>query len=126
MSSVMIAKRLDELAELNAEVDSLEERREAEIDKIIAHLAPEIKVVNDKYNAKMRPIDNDIIDLTILIKQQVVPIGNTIRGKCLMAVYAKGRTTWDSGSLAGYMVAHPEIEAFKKTGKPSDSIRKIR
>lgn len=42
----------------------------------------------------------------------------------MMAVWSKGRVTWDGKGLGGYMVAHPEIEAFRREGKPSVSIRR--
>lgn len=42
-----------------------------------------------------------------------------------MAVYNKGRVSWDSSGLNGYMVAHPEITAFRKEGEPSITLRKI-
>ena len=60
------------------------------------------------------------------IKRDTIDLGFTTHGRYLMAVWSKPRVTWDSSGLAGYMVAHPEIEAFKKTGKPSVSIRKVK
>ncbi len=42
-----------------------------------------------------------------------------------MAVWSKGRETWDTKSLDGYALAHPEIASLRKVGDPSVSIRKI-
>ena len=59
------------------------------------------------------------------VKQEVIEAGQTIKGSCLQACYAKGRVSWDTKMLDGYVVAHPEVEQFRKVGEPSVSIRKV-
>jgi predicted GTPase len=58
------------------------------------------------------------------IKTAVLKHGETIKGARLQAVWAKGRTGWDTQGLIGFAVAHPEMEQFKTVGKPTVSIRK--
>lgn len=81
----------------------------AEID---AEFATKNEVVNDKISA-----------LEAEIKADVVAGGETVKGDYLMAVYAKGRVSWDTKSLDGYAAAHPEVAQFRKVGDPSVSIR---
>ncbi len=42
-----------------------------------------------------------------------------------MAIYSKGRMSWDGKRLDGYATAHPEILAFRSEGQPSVSIREV-
>lgn len=48
-----------------------------------------------------------------------------LRGESVMTetvydvIYSEGRVNWDKRGLEGYAVAHPELETFKKVGKPS-------
>ena len=59
------------------------------------------------------------------IKELVKATGATVKSTFLMAVYAKGRISWDAKGLDGYAVAHPEILYMRKEGDPSVSIRRI-
>jgi len=64
-----------------------------------------------------------VTNLEDVIRATTLEIGETVKGDTLYAVFSKPRTSWDSKGLAGFAVAHPEIEMFKKVGKPSVSIR---
>ena len=57
------------------------------------------------------------------VKADVLAHGETVKGAHLMAVWVKGRTSWDSKRLDGYAAAHPEIETFRSVGEPSVTIR---
>ena len=52
--------------------------------------------------------------------------GATAKGVHLMAVWAKGRETWDTSRLAGFAVAHPELLELRKIGEPTVAIRAIK
>ena len=43
----------------------------------------------------------------------------------LHAIWTKARVSWDTRGLDGYMVAHPEMGAFRSVGKPSVSLRRV-
>ena len=94
----------------------------AKVEEIKSEFAPKFEALeNDTaYLAKKQEADT----LTAEIKDDVVSAGETIKGSCLMAVYVKGRVSWDTKALDGYCVAHPEVEQFKKIGDPSVAIRK--
>jgi len=95
----------------------------AKVEEIKLEFKPKFEALesDEKYVAKKEAADI----LTAEIKDEVVKAGQTIKGSCLMAVFAKGRVSWDTKSLDGYVVAHPEVEQFRKVGEPSVSIRKI-
>lgn len=57
------------------------------------------------------------------IKAAVIALGETVKADGIMAVYNKGRESWDGKALSGYAAAHPEILVFRSVGDPSVSIR---
>lgn len=127
MDNSTTAVELDELYELREQIQQCEAGRKSEIDEAIAFCAPEIKEINERYDSQCGPIQSKIRKLDNHIKATVrSAISETVRGTFLMAVWSKPRVTWDSKGLLGYMVAHPEIEAFKRVGEPSVSIRRIK
>jgi len=124
--SVATITRLDELSNLRDEVSRLEAKRKEVLDEIVIDLAPQIKAVNEVYDEEREALQSEIHELDNLIKDSVGNlIKGTVKGEFLMAVYSKPRVTWDGSGLLGYMVAHPEIKAFKRVGKPSVSIRRV-
>jgi hypothetical protein len=80
--------------------------------------------INAEFAIKSEAVDENIARLTEEIKADVLQIGSTVKGDHMMAVWSKGRVSWDTKSLDGYVVAHPEVAQFRKEGGPSVSIRK--
>lgn len=95
----------------------------AKVEEIKTEFQPKFDALesDEKYNAKKLEAET----LTDQIKSEVIEAGSTIKGSSLQAVYTKGRVSWDTKSLDGYVVAHPEVGQFRKVGDPSVSIRKI-
>lgn len=139
-------EKLERLATIQGYVSSYELTKsdkkstlDAEMQKVIdSVLTPEILAKVEEIKAEYKPkfdlLENDAEyiarkkegdALTEEIKADVISLGETVKGSALMAVYAKGRTTWDNKGLDGFATAHPEIEKFRKVGEPSVSIRKI-
>ena len=116
-------EKLDKIADLKSAQALREADKQALIDQV---LTPEIKAKIAEIEAEFANSDNitDTINLlTDEVKREVVALGETVKGTYLMAVYAKGRVSWDTKALDGYIKAHPEIEQFRKQGEPSVSIR---
>jgi hypothetical protein len=90
-------------------------------------LTPEIQAALDDIDAEYRTandaLQSGIAELEKEIKEDVLTKGETVKGDGIMAVWNKGRESWDGKSLSGYAAAHPEILAFRKIGEPSVSIR---
>lgn len=86
----------------------------------------EIDAIREKFKAFIDAAERDAALLELEAKAQVLAHGATVKGAGLMAVYNKGRKTWDGGLLSGYAIAHPEVLACQKEGEPSVSIRGIK
>jgi len=122
-----IEDQLNELANERAKLQVLELR---ELEEISAILTPELRTQTEAIKAhcacQAADTQTAIAGLEAAIKLAVVAHGKSVKGDFLMATWNKARETWDSSGLAGYAVAHPEIDAFRKTGKPSSTIRVIK
>lgn len=53
------------------------------------------------------------------IKAAILNEGESAESRRLKAVYKKASVKWDTKWLDGYSIDHPEIEKFRKVGKPT-------
>jgi hypothetical protein len=119
-----IVEKLDRLAEFQSQRDILSLDKQAALDSV---LTPEIKAklaeIEAEFSDKAQSVNENIAALEAEIKADVLAHGETVRGSRLMAVWNKGRVSWDDKGLQGYMKAHPDLAEFRKQGEPSISIR---
>ena len=92
-------------------------------------LTPEISArladIETERQTALDAVDDIVATLKAEVIAEVLQSGTSIKGRFLHAVWAKGRTSWNSSGLDGYAIAHPEIVAFRKVGEPSVSIRNV-
>jgi hypothetical protein len=62
-------------------------------------------------------------ELEAEVRAEVLRLGQSVRREGVWAVFSRGRVTWDSKGLTQYAQAHPEVEKFRKVGKPIVAIR---
>jgi len=119
-------EKLNRLYELKCAKTKVDLEKQTLVDNV---LTPEIKAkiaeIEAEFENKYLALNDYLTMLEAEIKDDVVGIGETVKGDYLMAVFSKGRVSWDTKALDGYAAAHPEIEQFKKVGDPSVSIRTI-
>ena len=75
------------------------------------------------FEAENKDLIDDIAEIESKVREAVLEKGETVKTEKMSAVWVKGKTTWDGKLLEGYAVAHPEILAAKKTGKPTVSFK---
>lgn len=119
---------VDKLGLLSAYRDDVEKLALEKKELIASILPDEIKKQLDdieaEFNNRETAVSMAIESLESEIKQDVLYVGTTIKGKFLMAVWNKARETVDMKQLKGYAVAHPEVNSMIKTGEPTCTIRK--
>jgi len=118
-----IIEQLQQLAELRAaeQVTRADyEQRRAEILKAVQ---AELDALAAEYEPLLETAGERIAALQDDIKAAVAEAGQSVRHGIIQAVYARGRTTWDTKGLDAYAEEHPEVQAFRREGKPSVSIR---
>lgn len=102
---------LRKIAELTA--------RRQEIEAVMEKRTENLKREVNEYNTEISFLEEGV-------KGFVKGRGKSLKGEFLEAIYAKGRTTWDTKALDGYASTHQEILQFKKTGDPSVSIKAVK
>lgn len=117
---------LKSLEELQVKKALLSMDRQARIEKVITpKIKAQLEAIEFEYDQLEIPVDNQINDLTNQVKEAVLQVGSTVKGIGLMAVYSKGRVTWDGKKLEGMMALVPGLKAARSEGEPSVSIRKV-
>ena len=121
-----IVDKLNELYEIKCAVQVAEIEKQKLIDSV---LTPEIRQkvadIEAEFSGKNKVVNEKISALESEVKEDVKKNGETVKGNFLMAVFTKGRVSWDTKALDGYVAAHPEVEQFRKVGEPSVSIRSL-
>jgi len=118
--------KLDRLAELQAQADVIRlhfEDLKAQI--LTPELQQALADIDTEMQTSLSALQGGIDNLTAEIKNEILYYGDTVKGSHLMAVWNKGRVSWDTRQLDGYAAAHPEIIVFRKEGDPSVTIRKV-
>lgn len=121
-----IQEMLDQLAEFQAQKDALELRKLEIIDTIITpEIHNRIEAVEMEFKSQAEAVTANIEALTSAVKAEVLKDGATCKGSHLMAVWVKGRISWDSKKLDGMMALVPGLAAARSEGEPSVTIRRI-
>ena len=118
------AEKLKQYEELIAQADLMESRKAALIDEVTpAEVKAEIDAIEAEITPEIEDLRQKAATLANELKAHVASTGEKLVGDRWQIVYTKPRVSWDTKALFGYAAAHPEIERFKKIGKPGASIR---
>lgn len=120
-------EKLNRLYELKTAMTETEERKQAEIDMILTpEILAQVEEIRKKWNDTTESMKNEILDLETEIKKDVLTAGETIKSDHLMAVWNKGRVTWDGKLLDGMAKIIPQLETARIVGEPTVSIREVK
>lgn len=95
-------------------------------DFIPPDIAQKLEEIDAEEKTAMVTMDGGIDEITAEIKSLTAAQGMSVKAAHLQAVWSRGRITWNDDALMGYAAAHPEIEAWRKVGEPSVSIRAVK
>lgn len=117
--------KIRQLEELDAQAEITRLDKQKALSRVIpAEVKAKMETIELEFGQQLEAIRETIAKLESEVKLAVLNHGETVKGDRYKAVYGKGRVSWNSKGLAGYMVAHPEIEAFRSEGSPTVSIRR--
>lgn len=119
-----LTEKLNRLKDMRAQADVIrlhfdDLRKSIMTPEILAQLDE----IDAEYKTAAETLRDGIAELEAEIKTGVLATGETVKGNGIMAVWNKGRESWDGKALSGYSAAHPEILSFRKIGEPSVTIR---
>ena len=119
-------EKLEMLANLYAQRDLLPlHKKEAIAQALPPEMVKALEDIEAEFSDTEQAVANNIAALEAEIKAAVIVNGSTIKGTAFMAVWNKGRVSWDSKLLDGFLMAHPELEKARKVGEPSVTPRKV-
>jgi len=122
MSTDIIAK-LDRLGELQAAAAVLQLDYRDRRAEIMSAVQSQLDALDQELKPRIAAAEEQAAQLEGEVKALVIERGASVKGERLHAVYSKGRVTWDTKGLDGFVVAHPEVAQFRKEGQPSVTIR---
>ena len=126
MNEIQIKAKLDELADLRAQIDVLALQKQDVIDTVFtAEIKGILAAIDAEFAGKAEEATTKANALEAELKAAVIAHGATVKSTFYQAVWVKGKTSWESKLLDGYMLAHPEISACRKVGEPSCTLRKV-
>ena len=116
---------LDTLSELYAKRDAIALAKQAALELAMQPVKAQIDLITAAYAADELTTAADIEAVEAQVKAEVLSIGATVKGYNLMAVWSKGRVSWDAKKLDGMMALIPALKEARKEGEPTVSIRKV-
>lgn len=93
---------------------------------LLAEKKATFELLKAKFETENSALLQEIDVLSKEITVEVLEKSETVSTEKMSVIYCKGKTTWDGKLLEGYAVAHPEILAAKKIGKPTVSFRPVK
>lgn len=121
-----IEQKLDQLAEFQAQRDLLDlQKKDLVTAAFPAEVRQRLDEIDAEFSGKAGAVDANIAELTEDIKSEVLALGVTAKGQFFMAIWNKGRTTWDSKKLDGMASIIPQLNDARKVGEPTVTLRKV-
>lgn len=121
-----IESKLQQIDELNAQLDLVNIHKQDAINRV---LTPEIKAelaaIDAEFGEQVEAINETLAIIEAEVKAGVVALGSTVKSGRFMAMYNRGRVTWDTKKMEGFAIAHPELAALRKEGEPFVTIKRV-
>ncbi len=117
---------IDEImAPVNAQIEELMAPIKDKIDALLAEVQPQVDSLKVIQSMREQDLNARIAALRSEIESLIRDIGQSVKGERLHAIYNKGRVTWDTKGLEGFMVAEPRLASFRKVGEAYVTFRDI-
>ena len=110
---------------INVRKLELQKELDAKVKTTIKEIANKRREIEEEFAGKRDDVDKNIADLEAEIKADVKAEGKSVKGNFFQAVFNRGRVTWNTDMLDGFLAAHPELKDARKEGEPSVSIRSL-
>ena len=123
MSEDLIEKYADLIERQTFLTESLNELLERTIP---AEVKAQLEEIKAEYQPMIEQAQTALAETKAEIEEKVIKTAFTWKGTRFMAVWNKGRETWDGKALDGFAMAHPEILQAKKIGNPTVTFRQVK
>lgn len=117
-------KKMEVYYTLREDLQLISYQEQEEIDKILTpEIMAQVELIRTNYKDTKESMAYEIYTLESEIKADVIAKKETIKSENVMAVWNKGRVSWDSKLLEGMAKLEPKLLAARKEGEPTVSIR---
>jgi hypothetical protein len=121
------SEMLDKLGLIRDELSKLAAEKRLLLDAAFpAEIKKRLNEIEIEFMGKSDAANKNAAELEAQIKEAVLGLRETVRGESLMAVFAKGRVSWDIKKLDGYLIEHPELTPLRTQGASSVAIREVK
>lgn len=115
--------KLDELAKIRSAIEDTRANYEARREEVLSRVKSELDALSEEYAQLTAPAQDFAARLEAEIYTEVLLHRSTVRASTLLAVYSRGRVTWDTKGIAKLAETYPELLDYRKEGYPTVSIR---
>ena len=120
------AQKLDAIAEYESELDHLNAEQQRLLDEAVpAEIRARLAEIRTEFSGKAEAVAANITALKDEISADVLAKCETVKGQYYMAVWSKGRVSWDGKKLDGMMSIIPALKDARKEGEPGVSFRRL-
>lgn len=120
-------EKLNRLYELKSTMGELEVRRDEEVKTVLTpELQEKVDKIFDKRDDTIENVKSQMAGLREEIESEVLSYGKTVKGARLMAVWTKGRVSWDGKKLDGMRALIPQLDTARKVSDPTVTIREAK
>lgn len=117
-------EKLERLGEIKKAIEKLKADETAEIQTILTpEIRAEIEKIGLKWAEKIAEFQSLKEQLEAEVTAEVLTAGETVKSPEVMAVWCKGRVSWDGKKLDGMMALIPQLDEARKVGEPTVSFR---
>jgi hypothetical protein len=118
-------RRQQAQAKIEALKIELQAQIESQTRQVYNDVAARKAEIEAEFSGAAHAVDENIRALEDEIKADTEAEGKTVKGKHFMAVYNRGRITWNTDMMEAWINDHPFLKSARKEGKPSISLRRI-
>jgi uncharacterized protein YifE (UPF0438 family) len=118
-----VARCFATLAQAKATAAAVEAEYTASRSAVLATVRDRLAAVDDVFADRVRESVEAVAAAEAAVRELVLRLGQTVRLAGVQVAYHPGRVTWDTEQMDHYAALHPEVQRFRKVGKPWVAVR---
>lgn len=118
-----LANQLSQLQAARAAAAAARDECSARRKAILRQVQPQLDALDAEFAERLAATEDEATRLEAAARRAVLKYGASFRHAGVIAVYARGRVTWDSRGLERYLKSHPELSEFRRVNAPLVSLR---
>lgn len=114
----VVAQTFEALREAKAHASEVEAEYLAARQVVLASVREQLDAVDATFAEQMQAANAGASEAEKAARELVLKLGRSATSAGVKVTYNTGRVTWDTEKMAAFAEAHPEVQQFRKVGKP--------